>query len=503
MPTRFYTVPTLNADIAPAFSGSWTTTTGATRRNMVINKLTDPVAALETHTVPAGTPVTSATYQLVGPPLAAQTISGTVTTVLGFGNATVATFATRPYRIIVTDSTGTVVRGTLVAFNNVAGTAMQSSPNYSGLRYANAVALSSLAVLAGDRIVVEIGVGSAATAGGTYNASLGTNGADYANADAPAGINTSWVEFSGTITFSNVTTATPTSVQDMTNTIYIEAYEPGSQYLALFRVAPGENVNQYLTEWQLGNTGAYPRNLVRPNTVVGSTGWDQMTSNGWASWTDTEMALDFPYTYVAYDITNNIQFPPSLPAQAPSEYPYWLRDPLYPATDVALHNYAPSLADCIPIDSLYFGGWSSEVYNDLGATQQIDDSPYPVLGVRTRQGATTGLTVVPRTFFGRDALKAKLARGTIQFFQARPQYGIADSYWAVGAVNYDIPLSDLRRQFRLVTMPFTAMQRPVGLAYGAFPQRWIDTRTPTFALQTWTQATAAAINTQQLMVLVP
>lgn len=156
----------------------------------------------------------SLVYQFVGPPLAAQTISGTFKSyVQARENAATSNFRSQIILRVV-NKTGTVVRGVLYAGDLTSLTGDPASEwNASTSVEVNrafptggSTALSSLAILAEDRIVAEYGGRSHRTgatngfgaiaigeAGSSVSTDLPEDETDNTTTKAP------WIEFSGTI----------------------------------------------------------------------------------------------------------------------------------------------------------------------------------------------------------------------------------------------------------------------------------------------------------------
>jgi hypothetical protein len=500
--TRFYIVPTNTADIAPAFGG-FTDTTQAVRRFMTTSKL---VATPEqrTGTLTGGAANNALIVQAISPPLAAQTLSNTITfnvNMYAKEGDTADNIDQSLYKVTVWSGDGTVLRGTLKSLSTIAvtelGTVLGTVVTATG-----AAASATVNALDGDRLVFEWALGESGV--GTtpsWTAQWGGTGTDVVSVANDTTGSVPWFELSATVVFQAAVTATAVTTGERDYT-YITASSPGSAYLALFRLRAGESFNTFITNWTIGNRGDYPQGLVRPQgTVDPVKGWAAQTSNGWAYWVDNEAPQDTPFTYVAYDLTNLISFTTSGTTVLSTKNAYWLRDPQNPALDLPLYNISPTSSDCLPVDGLYFSSMADEAYANLSDAQQIDASAYPVVAPRPRGARGSTLTVVARTFTSRDALLALLSSGNPLLFQAPVQYGIPDTYMQVLDVPVQRSLSDHRRQFRLVAMPFGPSLRPVGSGSGGPGQLWIDTTNPTFPYNTWADVDAANINTQQLLVL--
>lgn len=150
----------------------------------------------------------------VSDPLAAQTISGTVDFLVLMRETDAAANMTLKAHIYVTQGDTDTPRGTLLS-NFVDTTEfVVSGTTYDAVSIAG-VALSSLAVSAGDRIVIELGYSAANAVSTSYTGGLKYGGL---SSDATAGTTgqsgtgsaSPWVEFSGDIAFAGLTYLYPT-----------------------------------------------------------------------------------------------------------------------------------------------------------------------------------------------------------------------------------------------------------------------------------------------------
>ena len=721
MATRFYIVPNDGTDISPTF-GAFADTAQATRRYMTIGKFGPQ--ELRSGTLTGAAANNALICQAISPPLAAQTISGTYNINMYGRELDVADNINQfVYRLFVVDASG-VFRFNLTGLTSITITELNTV--LGTINGVNGATVTTQTVNQFDRIVLEWGLGETAT--GTtpqWQIGLGGTGIDVVAVPNDTTGSVPWIEFTNNIVLNGpISTVVNTGSK---NYIYNTLLGPGSDYLALFRLKPGESVSTFITNWQISNTGAYPQGLVRPQGPIVDPiyGWGTATSNGWAYWVDSEAPQDTPLSYVAWDPINNlfyaavtspatgtsatiarsaagtvteqgtggttsftVNYPPTtvlnevlildlgssggtpttpagwtliagsqqaaadssygywkvatgaeggtsfvatlatagratsvitrytnvdtttpidatpttasqassatltLPSQTtvtdkaflisgvcgnaavgltwtqppgwttpvtstgtgkgaaysdgvvvtppgatgtqtwgwsttsnidgwmaalrpqivtpagpanllylPTSEAFWLRDPQNPALDLPLYNFTPTSSDCLPVNGLYFANMGDETYTNQGNLQQIDDSPYPVLGVRTRTAKASTLTVVARTFKSRDALLQLLASGNPLMFQAPAQYGIPDMWLAALDVPVQRPLSDHRRQFRVFTIGFQQIERPVGTGSGGPRQLWSDTSASTFPYQTWAQVGAANITTRNLLTL--
>ncbi len=206
MATRFYYVANTAPPVTPAFDGGWNSTTGAVRRLMDVAK----AATTEQSTVSIGTtgPTYTCQVQLVSPPLAAQTISGTVTVISrGRENTTNANVNKRARSVRVVSGDGLTVRGTSAAWAATTSTTELSGTTLQGQQHALTAALTSVTVLDGDRLVVEVGYGVGTS--GTSPQGLmewGGTGTDHGTANADVTGSVPWIEFSQDLVFQSAAT---------------------------------------------------------------------------------------------------------------------------------------------------------------------------------------------------------------------------------------------------------------------------------------------------------
>jgi hypothetical protein len=144
-------------------------------------------------------------FQLVSDPLDAQTITGGTVTVVMRGRELAATdnVNKRWRKVYVVSNDGSTVRGTLVSMAASASTT-ELGTSLAGTVMALNAGTGTLAVSAGDRIVVEVGYGMDAT-GTTPQADMviGGNGTDHTTTEGDTTGTVAWVEFSQTLTFQS------------------------------------------------------------------------------------------------------------------------------------------------------------------------------------------------------------------------------------------------------------------------------------------------------------
>lgn len=197
--TRFRLTSGGAAAVSPAFDAGWEQTGQADRVRLLPKLLDAAITALAnstTMTVPITTTQDILCRQFVGDPLRAQTISGTISAVIRvFESATTANVTLALLAKVVSQDGGTA-RGTIFStFNTDTEWPLSAS---AATRIVNAQALSSLAIQAGDRLVIEIGGHAAGpTAATSYNMRFGNSAAsDFALTTALTTDLNPWVELS-------------------------------------------------------------------------------------------------------------------------------------------------------------------------------------------------------------------------------------------------------------------------------------------------------------------
>jgi hypothetical protein len=222
MATRFYyesnAISTPNGagvialPIAPAFDGSWEANPTVRRYWLTTDKWgTDRTELTASSTQNTGT-YDVAIAQFISAPLAAQTIDGNVKGQIQARESAADADLRAQIVIRVVSNDGTSVIGTLLASD---AAALSSEWNNSSVTERNAkfplaasspATLTSTAVSAGDRLVVEIGYRAhntlnAARTGTLAIGSAGSSGDLAENETETTATYTPWLEFSDTITF--------------------------------------------------------------------------------------------------------------------------------------------------------------------------------------------------------------------------------------------------------------------------------------------------------------
>lgn len=210
MATRFYFPSTGTAGLSPAFGTGWNRTTGALRLDLVTSKIASAKANL-TRTSTATSQEFHLGNQYIGPPLAAQTISGTVKgVIMAFENndayngkvalviRVVNSVGDHLVHLTNADAATPVFSATGANPPEVfVGVSPGTSRPFRDLDDEDDITLGSYACADGDRLVVEIGLRDVDTST-TRNGSIRVGddaGADLTLVDGGTTDNDPWIEF--------------------------------------------------------------------------------------------------------------------------------------------------------------------------------------------------------------------------------------------------------------------------------------------------------------------
>lgn len=205
MASRFYFSISAAAPVSPTFGGEWTYTTEAVRRKLLRHKYATGEAIASGTQIGPWTPGDFALdRQYVSDPMEAQTISGVIRCQISSREHAATDNVFTRMKIFVVDNAGTTVRGTILAFGAYGQTGTELlDTGFRNKTWAENDALTSLAVLAGDRLVIELGYTD--TTGTTPEATSRWGAADQAelttNSETTTTAFTPWIEFSHTVQF--------------------------------------------------------------------------------------------------------------------------------------------------------------------------------------------------------------------------------------------------------------------------------------------------------------
>lgn len=205
MATRFYLA---NTTVDAPVSGFTIPGSGwaSAMTNAVLKKATTTKASSTTGSLTAGGGAATGNRQQaahLSAPLFAQTITGTVKGQIRCQEVSAGDDRFPQIRVLVVSGDGSVVRGTLLDFDNSAlshewATSLTSRQFPRG----GAVAVSSVAALAGDRIAIETGVGRSVISGNNITMIYqDDNATDLPEDETTTAANNSWLEFSQTLLF--------------------------------------------------------------------------------------------------------------------------------------------------------------------------------------------------------------------------------------------------------------------------------------------------------------
>lgn len=222
MPTRLYLPDLSLAEVTPAFDGAWGATAEASRKKLALLKGNSPLA-IGTVIGPtwSGSELagdSALDRQYISPPLAAQTISGTVKGQLLVREHALADNVDQIHVAIkVISNDGTSVRGTLLSKGSFASTAEFLESGYRNKKIADGDSLTSVAALAGDRLLIELGYSASTNHSSPEgSAKWGESGTDLPEDETQTTDGVPWLEFSGPVVFRSEFT-TLTSGQSSTN----------------------------------------------------------------------------------------------------------------------------------------------------------------------------------------------------------------------------------------------------------------------------------------------
>ncbi|MEV4521470.1 hypothetical protein AB0J77_14675 [Micromonospora tulbaghiae] len=198
MATRLYYVASTVPPQSPPFDAGWSSTASAVRRRLAAAQ----ASATESLSGSVANTSTALVVQLVSPPLAAQTISGSFTLVSRGRELDPADNVNQRWRSVrVFSGDGSTLRGTLNSYG-VTGSTTEFAASLAGQPHAVNGSLSPVVCQDGDVLVVEVGYGLSGT--GTtpqWEMVLGGTGADHTTSINDASGSVPWVEFSADLVF--------------------------------------------------------------------------------------------------------------------------------------------------------------------------------------------------------------------------------------------------------------------------------------------------------------
>ena len=220
MATRFYLPSTGAAAVSPAYGG-WGKTSSGDRLAMVQTKISSAMANKSA----GSSSGTHLVRQYVSEPLPAQTISGTVSCYARcLEDNSTDTIVTR-LLIRVCSNDGTSYTGTLLSLGGY-GPGTDFDNSLKNRIFADGDSLSSLAINANDRLVIEMGYNSNIGALDIGRINFGDNsGTDLGENETETTANNPWIEFSADL-FSVVESRTNTDSVVLKDTFLTNIQEP-------------------------------------------------------------------------------------------------------------------------------------------------------------------------------------------------------------------------------------------------------------------------------------
>ena len=179
---------------------------------------------------------------------------------------------------------------------------------------------------------------------------------------------------------------------------------------------------------------------------------------------------------------------------------FWLRDPLRPCNDRRVELCFDPAVPCVPGQGVFFADMQAETYAANSAKFLPTKAALPILVSRQRREPDSALTLVTRTFVDRDNVLATANPGSPLQWAAPPAYGIPDRYMGVDAVQVSRGVPDMTFQPRLVQLPFSTVDRPVGSSEGACGLRFMDLCD---SYATWDLAAASGLSYATLVTGTP
>ena len=140
-----------------------------------------------------------------------------------------------------------------------------------------------------------------------------------------------------------------------------------------------------------------------------------------------------------------------------------LGDPVNPCND---RRVCLATDECEDPEGIFFSSIGPEVYADESGQFLPVNGRRPVVVSRERRDETAVLTVVTATFDDRDDVLALNQPGTPLLWRGPASYGTGDRYMSVQDVAVTRSFSDHQEEPRVVTMPFSATDAPVGPSNG-------------------------------------
>lgn len=153
---------------------------------------------------------------------------------------------------------------------------------------------------------------------------------------------------------------------------------------------------------------------------------------------------------------------------------FWLKNPLHPCLDIQVGICNPMIEDCETDSRVSFASMPVETYAPNTVLLQPVNRRRPIPVNRIRRDVEAQLRLVAHDCVARDAVLAINEPGDPLLWQAPADYCTPDRYMSVGVLD-ELKISvDHREDFRLMSLPHVAVDRPEGPADGVCGARIID-----------------------------
>jgi len=233
-------------------------------------------------------------------------------------------------------------------------------------------------------------------------------------------------------------------------------------------------------------TDATVQQVVTPLEILDDTEWRYLTVTFTPVTTVTSTSFSFVAqgTPTAPNLFNvdqiQITQPVALTAgpcetvTVPGNNNFWLKNPLHPCLDILVGICNPMIEDCDEDSRVSFAGMPEESYAPNTVLLGPVNRKYPIPVNRIRRGVSSTLRLIAHDCDARDAVLAANDPGDPLLWQAPATYCTPDRYMSVGELG-ELKISvDHREDFRLMTLPHVAVERPNGPADGVCGARIID-----------------------------
>jgi hypothetical protein len=153
---------------------------------------------------------------------------------------------------------------------------------------------------------------------------------------------------------------------------------------------------------------------------------------------------------------------------------FWLKNPLSPCLDIEVGICNPMIEDCETDSRVSFANMPEENYAPNTVLLSPVNRRRPIPVNRVRRDVDSTLRLIAHDCTARDAILAANEPGDPLLWQAPATYCTPDRYMSVGVLG-ELKISvDHREDFRLMSLPHVAVDRPQGPANGVCGARIMD-----------------------------